>query len=300
MDFVNDYMNENSDNQHNLNVDRLLTHATDKVMELAKSSLGQQVRKIKLVEVTNYIANLPPDFVRIDEIAYKTDEYHEHHHHKIISDIYGVHVKKDGGCKIKCPELCDPCAECDKSFIEIDITPRVSDEYLHSYIQNRGAYGEGISTYHHGFKLLYANVSPYAMKHYHIPSCNNLSCDSKKSYEINYPNIVTNFKSGLLLIAYWGLRLNADEVPMILNTPYTVETINYYLDEKLMWNEWRRTRGKAEYELHLALRQLRLESQRLAKKELTPFDIKVVWEEAKKHFRTRAGRPYDGFPFTQS
>ena len=85
---VLDFINENSNNQQNLNLDRLKTHAHDIIFELAKNSLGAQVQKIKLLEVDGYKAQLPNDFSKLIEVAYKTNEYQENNRRKIINDIY--------------------------------------------------------------------------------------------------------------------------------------------------------------------------------------------------------------------
>ena len=298
---VQDFLNENSDNQQNLNPDRLKTHAHDIIFELAKNSLGAQVQKIKLLEVDGYKAQLPDDFSKLVEVAYKTNEYQENNRRRIINDIYGVYIPKDAECELKCPKHCpEDCLECQESFIEMNITPRRDYKEYMKYAIDRGAYGMGKSKYHQEFQLMTANTSPYSFKQYHIPICPNLWVENEKvTYKINYPNIVVNFQEGLLLLAYFGLRLNENDEPIILGTPKVYETINYYLDEKLMWNEWRRTRSETAYKMHLAVKQLRLDAQRLAMKELTPFSVKEFWAEAKKHLQTRAGRPMNYYPFTR-
>lgn len=300
-DAVTDFINENNDSQQVLNFQRLQTHASDIILELSKASLGQQIRKIKIIDVENYKFSLPPDFQKLDEIAYKTNECTVNNHHKIIKDIYGVLVSEDTGCQVKCPQCEGDCEDCQDSFVEVDITPRVhADEYMHEYIVHRGTYGMGISRFHNGFKLMSANTSPFAFKNYHVPTCPNLWVQKEAiAYQFDYPNIIVNFQEGIVLLSYWGLRLDEKDNPMILGTPKVFETINYYLDEKLMWNEWRRTRSESAYKMHLAVKQLRLSAQALAKKELNPIDIKELWAEAKKHLQTRAGRPMNYYPFTK-
>lgn len=295
--YVEDYILENSDNQVSLNRDRLTTHASDLIAQLCRRAWASGAQRIKLIEVDNYSFTLPDDFVKLDELSGQKIPFTEYDRRRIITDIHGVIIGNNINCEHKCPKECDPCSDCDRGFLEINITPRIDQEYMHEYIIGRKTYGNGDSKYHYNFELMTANTSPYTFTNYHIQGCRNLICDnSKLTYKIDFPKVITSFSSGLVLLSYYGMRLNEDGEPLLLGTPKAFEVLNYYLDEKLAYNEYRRTKSDVSFKHHLAIKQLRLDAQRLLLKDIDPFSVKTLWAETKKHLQTRAGRNYDYMP----
>lgn len=296
--FVEDFINETADIQTSYSQSRLVTHATDIVTQLCRRAWSSQAQRIKLIEIDNYSFILPSEFIKLEELAGQKIPIHEHERHRIITDIYGVITANNIGCEQKCPKECDPCSDCDRGFLEVITTPHPPKEYMEEYIIGRKEYGKGDSKYHHNFELMTANTSPYTFTNYHTQGCRNLIHDSSKlTYKIDFPKVITNFERGLVLLSYYGMRLDENGEPVIIGTPHVFATINYYLDERLAYAEYRKTKSEASFKAHLAIKQLRLAEQALALRDIAPFSVKEIWAEAKKHLQTRAGRPYDYYPF---
>lgn len=290
-DFVNDYILENSDNQNSLNPDRLLTHATDIILNVVKHSLPQQSHKIALLAVDNYSFVLPKDFTKIDELSYQKIDNPISSPHKIIHHIYDeLPLERKA---IKCPTYCENCADCSQSYIEIDIIPR--REFLQDFISHKGIYGAGNgSKYHNGFSLMLPNTSPYFNKNYHIPTCRNLHNNFEApTYRIELPKVIVSFKKGFVLLSYWGLKLDEDDQPQIMAYPSVYNLVNTHLDEQLMRAEWRKTKSPDVYKMYIALQEEKRRALVVAKKDLEPWDMPSFWAEVSKYMHQRAGRPYD-------
>lgn len=306
-DFVDDYINETSENTANLSRDRLITHAADFISELQRSSLPQLKHRIALLEVDNYIAVLPKSFHQIQEIAYKTNEVQVRSRWEVTQLIYNnITANCDLEINIKCPEcdknmqLPDGCDSCEASYVEVNLDSIWNSAHPeYAYFWNKFQRGTGSllnnpSQFHQGFQLLRPNTSPYSNTRYHIPTCRNLGIqESAATYQLDIPKVIVNFKHGLILLSYLGTNVDEDGMPLILGHPRVYEAVNFYLDEKLMWNSWRKTKSEADYKSFMLVRQLREKSQALAKDALNPWDMKSFWADMKKYYQTRVGRPYD-------
>lgn len=304
---VTDFLEDRQASQENYNPDFLIKHATDIVSKLLDDSLAQWKYKIALLTVENYSVVLPDDFKKVIEAAYWMPP-EVANKWEITQYIY-KNIKDDCDLEIniKCPECYEGtssstgCNECDDTYIEVnldDIWRNAHPELHHMYNKffNRTStmYTDiNRSSYHNSFQLLTPSLSPFFATEYHIPTCRNLGVRSHLGYKIEKPKLIVNFREGLILFAYYGLELDEDSLPTIPDYPRVVETVHYYLDEKTSYINWLVKKNKQDFEFFQAARALRLQSMNLAMNDLNPFDVKEFWANIKKHWMTRAGRPYD-------
>ena len=303
-DFVDDYLLETADHHNVPNKTKLITYVTDYIGKLQRSVLEQCRHRIKLLPVTNYSAELPPDFHKMEEIAYKIGDINYDYASGVNQEIVdGVKRGCDFVVNVNCPQCLEeqkPCEGCAGSRIEIDIDSIWNEAYpKYSYFLKDFRVGTGTllgsnSRYHNDFKLMKPTTSPFFNHKYYVPTCRNLGIpEADVQYKVDYPKIVVNFEKGYILLSYLGLRTDEDGLPMILGYPEVFEAVNLYLDEKLAWARWRRSVSPDDFKTHIAVRELRMRAQLAAKNVLQPFDIHEFWANYKKYWQNRVGRPYD-------
>ena len=84
------------------------------------------------------------------------------------------------------------------------------------------------------FKLMRRTTNHFFNIPYHINECINFNNDTHVEYNIEYPNIITNFKKGTVLIAYLGVAIDSDGYRMIPDLEEVYEAIYYSIIEKLL------------------------------------------------------------------
>lgn len=227
----------------------------------------QYTQRIICLDVRNHSAELPADFKWVIQAAYRqvpTCRCGDHctcqRSHQVLREEVAEFTQKSiNGCDLKisvdCPRCQDPVCSCHNPVIEVDAhriyqnsNPQLMAGYMkhfHSY-GNMTARGRG-SVYHPHFFLMSRTTNSLFNVPYHINSCINLNCDSTVEYDIvnsaqGSLTINLNVPDGQVLLSYMGNQVDAEGYRLVPNEPIVFKTINYYIEERLAYQDYRRSR----------------------------------------------------------
>lgn len=197
------------------------------------------VSGLSLISIDNYKGKLPTGFKYVSQALYKEDKDIELQPTSIIEytkKLYGT------DCNIDVSLRCDPCSDtCNTKNIVMDadysyLVSHPEWAYKHSKFfygsRNSENYISGDVVYPE-FKLMRRTTNNFFNIPYHINECINLNADSKIEYNIEYPNIVVNFKKGTVLLAYLSVPLDEEGYRLIPDVEEVYDAIYYSIRERL-------------------------------------------------------------------
>ncbi len=197
------------------------------------------VASLALIDINNYKGTLPSGFKYVSQALYKIDNGVELQPSSIIEytqKLYGT------DCNIDVSLRCDPCVNnCNTKNIVMDVDynylvshPEWAYNHSQFFYGNRTSehYISGQNVYPE-FKLMRRTTDNFFNIPYHINDCINLNADSTIEYNIEYPNIVVNFKKGTVLLAYIGVPLDEEGYRLIPDVEEVYEAIFYSIRERL-------------------------------------------------------------------
>jgi len=198
------------------------------------------VESIALIDIDNYKGALPTNLKYVSQALYK-EEFEEVCELPVVTEyakkLYGT------DCDIQVSLKCDPCSDsCKTKSIIMDVdynylTSNPQWAYNHSKFfygsRNTNNYRSGRDIFP-GFSLMKKTTNNFFNVPYHINECINFNEDCTIEYNIEYPNIITNFKKGQVLLAYVGVAIDEDGYRMIPDVEVVYDAIYYSIRERLL------------------------------------------------------------------
>ena len=202
------------------------------------------IEEIALIDIENYKGQLPANMKYVSQALYREEK--KHHHHEYPVAMITDYTKKLYGtdCNIEVSLKCDPCTDsCNtkKIVMDADYNYLVNNPGW-AYNHSKFVYGSRNSKNYHTcgsdifpeFKLMRRTTNNFFNVPYHINECLNFNENSTVEYNIEYPNIVVNFKKGTILLAYIGVKVDNDGFRMIPDVEEVYDAIYYSIRERLL------------------------------------------------------------------
>ncbi len=211
---------------------------------------------IALLDVKNYSAPLPNGFKYVLQAGYNA-----HQEHKVRSEHVVEYTKKIYGsdCKLNLSVECDDCKGlCDKphEVITVDVdhnfilkNPKYMYQHASHFYGQRNLGDGGIlsnTTIHPQFTLMRRTTNYFYNVPYHVNECLNFNVDSQIEYDITPPTINVNFKEGQILLAYLGVQVDENGYRMIPNVPIVFAAVRNWIEERLAYIEYRKTKEQKD------------------------------------------------------
>jgi hypothetical protein len=201
------------------------------------------IEEIALIDIENYKGKLPTNLKYISQALYREEQTYECPTH-VITDytkkLYGT------DCEINVSLKCDPCSDsCGTKKVVMDAD--------YDYLVNNPQWAYNHSKFFYGnrntnptfntkaskevfpeFSLMRRTTNHFFNIPYHINECINFNEDSRVEYNVEYPNIVVNFKKGKVLLAYIGVSVDEEGYRMIPDIEEVYDAIYYSIRERLL------------------------------------------------------------------
>lgn len=232
--------------------------------------------KIALLDIKDYQARVPDDFAKITQVALRTPQERKVRRYEIVE--WTQKVLDGSGCEftitMDCPKCKSPDCSCASPEVVIDVDrmwemnhPETKYGHMPHFVRTGGWVNEGgphASPYHPEFVILRAAQHNFFNADHYVRGCLNL--DKKlmadMPYEFLYepPYLRINAKEGQLLFSYLAKRTGASGYLMVPNHPYVFESITWYIEEKMLYRQYRKTGDPA----HLRASQYALQQKEVA------------------------------------
>lgn len=201
------------------------------------------IEELALIDIENYKGKLPSNMKYVSMALYREEQIEECPTH-IITDytkkLYGT------DCEINVSLKCDPCSDsCDTKKVIMDVdydyllnNPQWAYNHSKFYYGNRNLNPmfnkKGCDEVFPQFSLMRRTTNHFFNVPYHINECINFNENSRVEYNIEYPNIVVNFKKGKVLLAYVGVPVDDEGYRMIPDMEEVYDAIYYSIRERLL------------------------------------------------------------------
>lgn len=198
------------------------------------------IEEIALIDIDNYKGKLPTNMKYVSQALYREDQPEECPLHSITDyskKLYGT------DCEVQVSLKCDPCTDnCATKKVVMD----VDYDYLlknpqWAYNHSKFFYGSRHSNPNYNkreifeeFSLMRKTTDHFFNVPYHINECITFNADSRVEYNLEYPNIVVNFKKGKVLLAYVGVPIDDDGYRMIPDIEEMYDALYYSIRERLL------------------------------------------------------------------
>lgn len=170
----------------------------------------------------------------------KKQELPPHYITEYYKKLYGT------DCEINVSLKCDPCTDsCNTKKIVMDAdydyllsNPQWAYNHSKFFYGNRNTNPMFNTKHNHDifpeFSVMRRTTDHFFNIPYHINECINFNADSRVEYNLEYPNIVVNFKKGKVLLAYLGVPIDEDGYRMIPDKEEVYDAIYYSIRERLL------------------------------------------------------------------
>jgi hypothetical protein len=198
------------------------------------------IEEIALIDIENYKGQLPANMKFVSQALYREDKPEECPLHAITDyskKLYGT------DCEVQVSLKCDPCSDtCSTKKIVMD----ADYDYLlknpqWAYNHSKFFYGARNSNPNYNkreifdeFSLMRKTTDHFFNVPYHINECITFNADSRVEYNLEYPNIVVNFKKGKVILAYVGTPIDDEGYRMIPDIEEMYDALYYSIRERLI------------------------------------------------------------------
>jgi hypothetical protein len=239
---------EDIDFQGEYNEGVLLKWAQDIVRRIITDEQTQF--RIAEIPIRGYKGLMPTGFKKIHQIGVLEGSA------KVTREEIHEWTQKslDGsGCTLTMTLDCPHCGEhecdCTKDYLILDATeqwkganPKLSVQHSDKFMHQRSTASPNCAFFGPKFKLIKPSSTSFFATEYHLPGCANLKVDSAIEYMVELPNIVVNnMQEGTLFMSYRGTYLDAEGYLMIPDHELVFKAINYGIEAKMMYKEFRKS-----------------------------------------------------------
>jgi len=260
----------NTGRKEEVNEDNILQWASDCMEKIG--NFRQYSPNITLLELSNYRAKLPNDFIAAELLMFTYTSTSCNDLSLQLSET--ITQDLEGSCSVTVSKTCDGC--CGQHIVETV----ASDELVksHPWI----GYSRVVLTsdaYNKRFKdeFIPMKLSDKAAVKYHLSDCDNVSLQySDVLYTIKDGYIIANEKSGKILLFYLGQVVDEEGYPMIPNKIEYIDAIYYYIEYKMAWADYVGEKSQST-------RMLFIDTQRMSNETIARCIAKMntpTWAEA--------------------
>lgn len=268
---INDYL-DLTDYKGRLEKNVLLKWANDIAEKLQfEDSL---IHKVALLPIDNYQVRVPDDLRKITLVAFRAPDERKVRRYEIVE--WTQKVLDGSGCEFKITLECPQCKQidcsCSSPEVVIDVDrmwelnhPETKYGYMSHFVRTGGWVNDGhpVSTYHPEFVILRAAQHNFFNADHYVKGCLNLNKKllAEMPFEFLYepPYIRVNSESGHVLLSYFAHRTDGGYL-MVPNTPYAFEAMTWYIEERMLYRDFRRTGDTS----HLKASQLAMQQKEIA------------------------------------
>ena len=239
----------------------ILKIAEDKAYGLITDE--QLPQKVALIDIKDYMGTLPKGLKFIIQAGYVADKECPYTREQLIEttkQIYGTDCKLR--INFECPSCHQDSCSCGTDVVVVEADQMWKDahpEHNVAHAKHFSDYGRlneyGQMFGYPKFNLMRRASGNFFNTPYHIPKCVNIDFDSEVEYNVEIPNIITNFKKGVVLISYFGYRTDEQGYLLIPDHPQVYDAIFYAIEEKMAWKQFRKTGETKWNALNVAARQ---------------------------------------------
>lgn len=234
------------------------------IIRLANSALKRAMpvtmldEKIAVLPVEQGRATIPSDWRITNQIGYSRHLFTDTRCYDEIEKCAVTLVGEDFVRKPYCRECRSEKCRCGKNPVIVipsdlawqEKNPEFVYKFQQHYYSHFSMSGNRYSAYHPEFMLIRRKQGNFFQVG-HIKECVNLRINTPIEYDFKAPNIILNtHHNGTLLMSYMGLRTDDDGYPMIPDNEYLKDYILYFIDERLAYQECRRTKRQDECNFH--------------------------------------------------
>lgn len=213
-----------------VNEDALLQWAADCLNKIG--NFRQYNYNVAVLDISNYKAKLPKDFIAVESMHYKFNTSCTNLSLELSEVIIPALEEQ---CNITVTRTCDGC--CGNPIIETDASQYLNQNFpWHGY--SRVVATSNIYQQRYKDQLIPMKLSDKAAMKLHLPDCININNTSDILYTIRDNNIVSNQKTGSIVLFYLGQVTDEEGYPMIPNKVEYIEAIFYYLNMKDAWVDY--------------------------------------------------------------
>lgn len=215
----------------------------------------QYEHKVILLNIENYKAKLPDDFMMVCEASYRyyrDDCSTKERRDRIVQWVQGTY---DEDCHLEINAICSKCKKtncsCDTGAVVVDVDriwEMAHPEIYYRHYTKIGRFGYGKSVYNPKFNLLqYASNDFFGVGN-HIPGCACLQCpECVETYRLNSPNIEVSFETGELLLAYLAVRTDENGDLMVPDHEDVFDAISNHLRHKWYLKLYTKSRDDKDF-----------------------------------------------------
>lgn len=245
---VEDWLDFSGEDHAELDEPLILKWANDAIERI--SSGEQLIQRIALLKIEDYRAMLPVGFKYIAHAAYRDNEDTECVKKKLVERISEASIDLIGDCKLVYKDN-DPnfLVEVDVNDVYEGANPKIYAAYMKHFCGSGSTHdrlGKRFP-FHNGFRLMRKTSNGFYNIPYHINDCSNFNLDCEVEYNI-VPGVdgqlmmTSNQKEADVLISYLGTQLDDEGYRMIPDVEIAYKTINLYIEERLAYRDYRRTK----------------------------------------------------------
>lgn len=225
------------------------------------SSSEQDTFKVSLLRVSDYGSKLPPDFKRAVQLLYHPPSPVDMCA-KIKNSLKEVYFGS-GGCKAD-----RECVDCEDEVLNIDLNrylnidnPEDNYKFLTPFFRPHR-----YKHYFGGFLQGQFHLMRYAQHNFfnadkHVGGCLNLDrrllVDESIEYTLELPYIKTSEREGWVLIAYLADKVDEDGYRYVPNIPEVFEAINWAIEERQLYRQYRRMKDDRARNASMAAMQMK-------------------------------------------
>lgn len=218
----------------------------------------------------NHKFPIPQGFHQIVQVAFKVDSSSRSLREKVVQwtqDIYGTDCKLI--INLECPEcgLSESSCNCSTPSIIVDVNriyetanPQLQAQHFSHFYGYGGTTERPTSNIASEFRLISPSKSYFRNSNYHIPNCLNLNLESEITYDIDRNGFIFNYPTGEVIISYLAHPMDKDGYRLIPDSVYATEAITKYIEEKLAYKRWRKTREQVDRAFYHDAFQMRKEA----------------------------------------
>lgn len=243
---IDEWMTRRRIQSSEINPEELLTFASAAANRLQIRT--QLQHNIAILKVEDYVAFAPENFAAVIQAAWRPGRCEKR---KLSEKVVSWSKRMLDGCEVelnlKCPKCHELNCDCPEPIIRVEANrvweatnPQLYTHYMGHFrgYGNLNARGDTSSIYHDDFILMSYRSNSFGSAPFHIGECVNVNLDCHITYEIDLPHILTNVRTGNILLSYAGWRTDKDGIRMIPDNEYIIDAVVKWIEKELAYIDY--------------------------------------------------------------
>lgn len=261
---VEDWLDFSGEDQHQLDETIIKKWANDAVERITTGE--QLIHRIDLLRVRDYKTTLPEGFRYLHQAAYKLPDNTPFS--KLKGNIVkGTRALLGNSANVStAPNNCKTCGQdwctCSSNVLSIEIeniydqaSYDLYEKYMNHFQKRGSIIQENTSrhacTYNPQFILMSKSSSDFSNIPFHLNNCPNINLDHEVEYNITNSRdgnllLTCNIRNCDVLVSYLGTQVDEQGYRMIPNVEVVFKAINLYIEERLAYRQYRKSRAQKD------------------------------------------------------